>query len=137
MRLHVSVCGICGQLKADFFSNLNFRLIVGNLKELQPSPQDSPQLFPGACALSRSCNIRISLQFDLMRPEVVGLMEFQKGSIISRGLSITTNSLSDDDPIMKSSFLIFLPLCPLRCTYKVGKLWRSGELFNEDIVYPR
>ena len=134
MRLHVSVCGICGQLKADFFSNLNFRLIVGNLKELQPSPQDSPQLFR---ALFRSCNIRISLQFDLMRPEVVGLMEFQKGSIISRGLSITTNSLSDDDPIMKSSFLIFLPLCPLSCTYKVGKLWRSGELFNEDIVYPR
>ena len=123
MRLHVSVCGICGQLKADFFSNLNFRLIVGNLKELQPSPQDSPQLFPGACTLTRSCNIRISLQLDLMRPEVVGLMEFRKGSIISRGLS-------------KSSFLIFLPLCPLSRTY-IGKLWRSGELFKEDIVYPR
>lgn len=71
-----------------------------------------------------------------MRPEVVGLMEFQKGSIISRGLSITTNSLSDDDPIMKSSFLIFLPLCSLSRTY-IGKLWRSGELFKEDIVYPR
>lgn len=46
------------------------------------------------------------------------------------------NSLSDDDLIMMLNFLIFFLLCFLSCIY-IGKLWRLGELFKEDIVYLR